>query len=745
MKAVWWIASLFTSVVLSKPRCRCLYGDSCWPTEEEFTQLQSKLSQPLIRPVPPESACYPKSNPSGNCTDVQANAFDGRWRSDQAGSMQSTNFETFISPNGTIEACYLDATLGFPCQQGSVPPIGVDARRVEDVQAAVKFAADHDLRLVVKSTGHDYLGRSAAKGAFMIWTHHLKNITANSAFVPDGAPESDTYNTLTLQSGVQWFEAYDAAQENGRTIIGGLSAGGSVGAAGGWISGGGHSAFAPQHGLGVDNAIQITIVTASGEHLTANSHINSDLFWAVRGGGGGTYGVLTSVTYRTHEITPLTAVVVASNFSSPAVKKDIFTEYLKLWPGLSDAGWGGYLELSNAVALSSTDLTLLLVAPNVSWADTNTTIDPFFDFVQNAQPDAFATTIPFDGFYSFYQGFFASGEQVGINVELASRLLPRETFDHPEHLADVIMGFQESIQLIHVGGGKVSEIDPDSAGLNPAWRKAIVHMIVGSGWLSGSTVDQIRAVQQKLRDDLAILESLAPGGGAYFNEASLYEINPRHTFFGDHYERLEKIKDTYDPKGLFIVAEGKVLFSPFSLDTDNIMFGRLGIRVFLIQALSIGSTIASPFMFWKGLSLATNTESPLIVVLSGSMEPAFYRGDILLLTNPADKIYKTGDILVYNIPGRDIPIVHRVVESHDFPSDEDSFVESGVQTGRQGVYDSRQMMLTKGDNNPVDDLALYDGLDWLERKHIVGKVGGYLPYVGYASIFLNEAKQRYLF
>ncbi|KAF5371346.1 hypothetical protein D9758_004187 [Tetrapyrgos nigripes] len=484
MKTILWIASLFTSVVLSKPkpRCRCLYGDSCWPTEEEFAQLQSKLSQPLIRPVLPESACYPESNPSGNCTDVQANTLDGRWRSDQAGSMQSTNFETFIFRNGTIEGCYLNATLGFPCQQGSVPPVGVDARRVEDVQVAVKFAADHDLLLVVRSTGHDYLGRSAAIGAFMIWTHHLKNITANSAFVPDGAPESGTYNTLTLQSGVQWFEAYDAAQENGRTIIGGLSAGGSVGAAGGWISGGGHSAFAPQHGLGIDNAIQITIVTTSGEHLTANSHINSDLFWAVRGGGGGTYSVLTSVTYRTHEITPLTAVIVASNFSLLAVKKDILTEHLKLWPGLSDAGWGSFLVLSNAVAISNTNLTLVLVVPNISWADTNATINPFFDFVRDAQPDTFATTIPFGGFYS-----------------------------------------------CHVGGGKVSEIDPDSAGLNPAWRKAIVHMVVGSGWLSGSTVDQIRAVQQQLKDDLAILESLAPGGGAYFNEASLYEINPLHS------------------------------------------------------------------------------------------------------------------------------------------------------------------------------------------------------------------------
>ena len=50
---------------------------------------------------------------------------------------------------------------------------------------------------------------------------------------------------------------------------------------------------------------------------------------------------------------------------------------------------------------------------------------------------------------------------------------------------------------------------------------------------------------------------------------------------------------------------------------------------------------------------------------SGSMEPAFYRGDLLFLTNPASERYHTGDITVYKIPGADIPIVHRVMETHD--------------------------------------------------------------------------------
>ena len=70
-------------------------------------------------------------------------------------------------------------------------------------------------------------------------------------------------------------------------------------------------------------------------------------------------------------------------------------------------------------------------------------------------------------------------------------------------------------------------------------------------------------------------------------------------------------------------------------------------------------------MMWKGLGVLTNTESPIVVVLSGSMEPAFRRGDLLFLALPPKEPLKVGDITVYNVPGATIPIVHRVIEVHD--------------------------------------------------------------------------------
>lgn len=133
--------------------CLCTYGDPCWPDAETFAQLECRLSQPLIYPRPTASACYPNTNPSGNCSDVIQNWNNTMWRPSVPGSMEMSNYESFTFKNGTISACYLNTSLGVPCEQGNVPVIGVDARTPEDIQAAVNFAVQYNLKTVVKNTG----------------------------------------------------------------------------------------------------------------------------------------------------------------------------------------------------------------------------------------------------------------------------------------------------------------------------------------------------------------------------------------------------------------------------------------------------------------------------------------------------------------------------------------------------------------------------------------------------------------
>ncbi|SGY25818.1 BQ5605_C018g08670 [Microbotryum silenes-dioicae] len=141
----------------------------------------------------------------------------------------------------------------------------------------------------------------------------------------------------------------------------------------------------------------------------------------------------------------------------------------------------------------------------------------------------------------------------------------------------------------------------------------------------------------------------------------------------------------------------------------------------LLQALNFATVLSTALMIWKGLGVICNTESPIVVVLSESMEPAIQRGDLLFLTMPRKAPLKLGDITVYKIPGTPIPIVHRVIEVHDH---------------RRNT--TEQWILTKGDNNMADDVDLYNGIKYLQRSHIVGKVQGYVPYVGYVTIMMND-------
>ncbi|VVT49649.1 uncharacterized protein SAPINGB_P002374 [Magnusiomyces paraingens] len=142
-------------------------------------------------------------------------------------------------------------------------------------------------------------------------------------------------------------------------------------------------------------------------------------------------------------------------------------------------------------------------------------------------------------------------------------------------------------------------------------------------------------------------------------------------------------------------------------------------RQALAQALNLCLVVTTAFMFYKGLSVVTNSPSPIVVVLSGSMEPAFQRGDILFLWNQEHRV-STGDIVVYNIKDREIPIVHRVLRQHASPK--------------------KQLLLTKGDNNALDDLDLYAHKQmYLDREaEVVGSVKGYIPIVGYITILLTE-------
>ncbi|KAJ2912448.1 hypothetical protein MD484_g7967, partial [Candolleomyces efflorescens] len=469
--------------------------------------------------------------------------------------MQNSNYEAYIFPNNTISRCPWDPPAGQRCEQGSIPPIGVDARTPEDIQNAVRFARQYNLKIVVHNTGHDLLGRSAGRGGFLIWTHRFKEITFHDSFVPTNGPSSSAVEAATLGSGVQWTEAHRAANDRNRLFVGGVSAAGTVGAAGGWILGGGHSPMGATFGFGVDNVLEFKIVTPDAQFQTVNAYTNPDLFWALRGGGGGTFGIVTSVTYRTHPNLPIIGSFATANFSSPEIAQTVVTELLSLHPNLTDRRWGGYSSFTNET------LVLFYIAPNASMAEATAFISPFFEFLTNITQGAAQTGIvPFASFLEWSNSISppSQGSTAGMNTEISSRLFPRDTaLNRPAETAKSLLSLPGGVGgVLCVAGGNSARIDPDSVAFHPSWRKALALIYISESWDQNASVTEIRAAQQKLIDNTAILDTISSDSAAYYNEASLHETDFRKSFWGPHYSRVRQIKRQVDPTSLFIVPRG---------------------------------------------------------------------------------------------------------------------------------------------------------------------------------------------
>lgn len=449
-----------------------------------------------------------------------------------------------------------------------MPSYAINVTTVEDIQATIRFASKYNLRLVVKNTGHELMGRPFGIGAIELFMHHMKGTNFTDNFVPIGtaADDTDSQPAVTIGPGVQWADLYLAAQEHNRSVAGGFVPHGTVGAGAGWPMGGGHSPLSPFFGLGVDNVLQYTVVLPNASHVVANQYIHPDLFWALRGGGGPSFGVATSLTYRTHPNYPYTgAFYVASAHSSTS-----FHALLALWVkhhnDVADAGWAGTWPWSNNT------LYLTLLAQGLPATQTaNTTLEAFFA-ASRALPGvnvSLALTVPYTSFYEFYfdnlvdgsLGFgmnYTAGEQGGINQATSSWLVPREIYDtNSSTLADALANMPSGSAFL-VGGLAVSQVNPNATAVTPAWRRTISDIVIDTSWESTSDPTVIANIRQNVYDQIEPLRKLAPVpyGGQYLNEPDILEVNWQGAYWGSNYPRLLSIKRQIDPDDLLIVQKG---------------------------------------------------------------------------------------------------------------------------------------------------------------------------------------------
>ncbi|KAK4868625.1 hypothetical protein LT330_006827 [Penicillium expansum] len=301
-----------------------LQWEPCWPSETDWANLNSSIHGNLISVRPIGRICHEPTYEQQACDVLLNVSRNSGWRAAQPGTLQDWVWE---SGSTREETCFVGGPVDLPCHQGRTPLYSAAVRLVSHVQCAIKFAKNHNLRLVIRNTGHDGSGRSSAPGSFEIHTHHLKHTHYHDDFQPVGAVTTSG-PAVTVGAGVILGDLYAEGARQGYTVVGGVCP--TVGFVGGFLQGGGVSGkFSHSRGLAVDNVLEIQAVTADGDLVVANDYHNQDLFWALRGGGGGTFAVVTQATVRVFPDVPCVTTQLA--VSAPQ--------------GLDDHSWMQVLEL----------------------------------------------------------------------------------------------------------------------------------------------------------------------------------------------------------------------------------------------------------------------------------------------------------------------------------------------------------------------------------------------------------------
>jgi len=468
-----------------------------------------------------------------------------------------------------------------------VSPYAVAAETTEDMVAAVNFARKHRVRLVIKGTGHDYLGRSTAPDSLLLWTHKMRGVTIHDAFVPVGSP-GPALPAVSVEAGTRWLEAYaEVTGRHGRYVQGGGCS--SVGAAGGFILGGGFGALSKRFGSAAGSMLEAEVITADGRRLIANAFQHADLFWALRGGGGGTFGVVTRLTLQTHAMpTTIGGLNGHIEAASDEAFRELLARFARFYPeNLNNASWGETVKIT-----PGNQLKLSLAFIDLSEDQARSVWEPFRAWL-DSRPDDYRhdldfMVLPFEKLWDLdfwlenepamvkpdprkdqpAGQFWWASNQKAVSEYIygyQSRWLPLRLFHEPEQLAETLFAASRHWAFslyINKGLAGIPEeaLQRDrKTSMNPAVFEAAAWVLMVASeanafpGVQGHEPDAQKAQQAaaRIRAGMKIIRDATPNAGNYSNEADYREPDWQEAFWGSHYPRLLAIKKKYDPLGLF--------------------------------------------------------------------------------------------------------------------------------------------------------------------------------------------------
>lgn len=550
-------------------------GDSGWPSAENWRQLSLEVGDRLLKLVSPLDACVGQP-PSGSCEDL---------------------FRRLSNPYYLGDDPALTQTLGWVGGWTSRPStFAVAAETTGDVVAAVNFARENNLRLVVKGGGHSYQGTSSAPDSLLIWTRRMNAITTHDAFVPVGCDGTQAPQpAVSVGAGAVWAHVYDAVTtEAGRYVQGGGCL--TVGVAG-LVQSGGFGSFSKGYGTACAGLLEAEIVTADGAVRIANACTNPDLFWAIKGGGGGSFGVVTRLTLRTRELPEFVGGVFAD---VTARSDEAFRRLIERFVGfyrdaLSNLHWGEQIALR-----PNNTLSIAMVFQGLDQKQVEAIWRSFFEWLDSAPDDyrlaakPVIVALPARRFWEpaflrqigglvladdrpdapegniFWAGNRQEAGQVLHAYQstwLSSALLQNE--GRPRLVEALFAASRHWSISLHfnkglAGAARQTIDDARDTAMNPVVLEAFALAICGAEGppaypgIAGHEPDRSRARRQARAVQAAMNEirEAVEQTGSYGAEGDYFENNWSEAFWGSHYARLSDIKRDYDPYDLFIVHNG---------------------------------------------------------------------------------------------------------------------------------------------------------------------------------------------
>jgi FAD/FMN-containing dehydrogenase len=559
-------ASRFTRARLRRVRPT----DPAWPTAAQWQKLDDAVGGNLIKVQPLFGPC--ESEPGGAaCEDLVANVRNPFYIGDQ--------------PAGTEVSGWLDAWTP------AASAYAVKARNTAEVVAAVNFARDHNLRLVVKGGGHSYQGTSNAADSLLIWTRAMNDVALHEAFVPRGCEaKMQPVPAVTAAAGAMWIDLYDAVtSKSGRYVQGGGCT--TVGVAG-LLQSGGFGSFSKGFGTAASGLLEAEVVTADGKVRIANACSNPDLFWALKGGGGGSWGVVTRVTLRTHELPEFFGAAWGTiKAHSDVAFQKLLARFVGFYADkLFNPHWGEQVTIG-----SDNTLKLLMVCQGLDKQQVAALWQPFFSWVTEAPQDftvkeALGSVAigarhwwQIEGTHRMirdtragapaHHGYWDGDQgQVGAfwhgydSVWLPAALLQ----EHQQRLVNALFAASRHKAVgLHFNKGLAGAPDAAlaaavSTATNPGVIGAFALAIVADGEgpaypsMARPAMDlgAAHANAQAIERSSTELRQVAPRAGSYVSESNYFNASWQDAFWGSNYSRLRAIKSKYDPAGLFFVHHG---------------------------------------------------------------------------------------------------------------------------------------------------------------------------------------------